>query len=71
MAKQKKDKLIYKENIDRFTARISATSDEKFYIISSGDHSQIGVFCFLKLIKFKTKTFKDYKENISLLRFME
>ncbi len=65
--KNKRDKLIYKENIDRFTVRISATSDEKYYVISSGDHSTNK--CYLlpgNLKSLKPKLFKDYKENISL-----
>ena len=36
---QKLDKLIYQEKIDRFSVSIYPTSDEKFFIISSGDHS--------------------------------
>ncbi len=65
--KNKRDKLIYKENIDRFTVRISSTSDEKYYVISSGDHSTNK--CYLlpgNLKSLKPKLFKDYKENISL-----
>ena len=65
--KNKRDKLIYKEHVDRFTVRISATSDEKYYVISSGDHSTNK--CYLlpgNLKSLKPKLFKDYKENISL-----
>ena len=65
--KNKRDKLIYKEHVDRFTVRISATSDEKYYVISSGDHSTNK--CYLlpgNLKSLKPTLFKDYKENISL-----
>ncbi len=63
---QKKDKLIYKEDIERFTVRISATLDEKFYVISSGDHSTNR--CFLlqgNLKSLQPKLFKNFKENIT------
>ena len=65
--KKQKDKLIYKESIERFSVRISTTSDEKFYVISSGDHSTNK--CYLlpgNLSSLKPKLFKDFKENISL-----
>ncbi|MAH88604.1 MAG: peptidase S9 [Pelagibacterales bacterium] len=63
---QKSDKEIYKEKIDRFTVSIHNTSDEKYFIISSGDHSTNK--CFLldaNLKNLKLKLFKDYKENIT------
>jgi len=63
---QKLDKLIYKETIERFSVSIYSTSDENFFIISSGDHSTNK--CFLldaNLKNLKLKLFKDYKENIT------
>ena len=65
--RKKKDKLIFRENIERFTTRIATTTDEKFYIIYSGDHSTNR--CFLlpgNLSSLKPKIFRDFKENISL-----
>ncbi len=63
---QKSDKEIYKETIDRFTVSINTTSDEKYFVISSGDHSTNK--CFLldaSLKNLKLKLFRDYKENIT------
>ncbi len=63
---QKSDKQIYTETIDRFTVSIYTTSDEKYFIISSGDHSTNK--CFLldaSLKNLKLKLFKDFKENIT------
>ena len=63
---QKSDKEIYKETIDRFSVSIHTTSDEKYFVISSGDHSTNK--CFLldaSLKNLKLKLFKDFKENIT------
>ncbi len=60
------DKIIYSEKIDRFSVSIYPTSDEKYFIISSGDHSTNK--CYIldsKLKSLKLKLFKDYKENIT------
>ena len=63
---QKSDKEIYKETIDRFTVSIHTTSDEKYFIISSGDHSTNKCFILDASLKnLKLKLFKDYKENIT------
>ena len=65
-SKKDKDKLIYREKIDRFSVRISTTTDEKFYVISSGDHSTNK--CYLlpaNLTSLKPKLFRDFKENIT------
>ena len=63
---QNKDILIYKENFQRFSVSIETTSDKKFYIINSGDHSTNKCYLLnvnLKIIK--TSLFYDYKENIT------
>jgi len=63
---QKLDKLIYQEKIDRFSVSIYPTSDEKFFIISSGDHSTNKCYYLEANLKsFKLKLFKDFKENIT------
>ncbi|MDC3024241.1 S9 family peptidase [Alphaproteobacteria bacterium] len=64
--RSKKDKLIYKEKIDRFSLKISTTTDKNFYVITSGDHSTNKCYTLpAKLSSFKPKLFKDYRENIS------
>ncbi|MBV68522.1 MAG: peptidase S9 [Pelagibacterales bacterium] len=65
-SKTKADKLIYKERIDRFSVSISTTTDKKFYVITSGDHSTNK--CFLlpaNLASLTPKLFKNFKENIT------
>ena len=63
---QKLDKLIYQEKIDRFSVSIYPTSDEKFFIISSGDHSTNKCYYLNSNLKsFKLNLFKDFKENIT------
>ena len=58
--------LIYQEKIDRFSVSIYPTSDEKFFIISSGDHSTNKCYYLNSNLKsFKLKLFKDFKENIT------
>ena len=60
------DKKIYEEKIERFSVSIYPTTDEKYFIISSGDHSSNKCY-FLKsdLKELKPKLFKDFKENIT------
>ncbi len=63
---QKRDTLIYKEIIDRFSVSIETTSDKKYYVINSGDHSSNK--CYLisnNLKKIKLELFNDYRENIT------
>ena len=64
--KNKKDKLIYKEKIDRFSVRISTTTDQNFYVITSGDHSTNKCYILpAKLSSLKPRLFRNYKENVS------
>ena len=61
----KNDKLIYEEKNERFTAGISITSDEKYYLISSGDHTTSKVYYFsTEEVNAKLKLFKKAKEGI-------
>ena len=63
---QKKDKLIYSEKIDRFSVSIHTTSDEKYYIISSGDHSSNKCYYISsKSMLKRPKIFLDLKEGIN------
>ena len=64
--KNKRDKLIYKENIDRFTVRISATSDEKYYVISSGDHSTNKCYLLPGNLKVSNQNFSKITKKIFL-----
>ena len=61
----KNDKLIYEEKNPRFTVGISLTSDEKFFLISSGDHTTSEIHYFsTNEINPKPKLFKKAKEGI-------
>ncbi len=63
---QKLDKLIYQEKIDRFSVSIYPTSDEKFFIISSGDHATNKCYYLNSNLKsLKLTLFKDFKESIT------
>ena len=63
---QKLDKLIYQEKIDRFSVSVYPTSDEKFFIISSGDYSTNKCYYLNSNLKsLKLNLFKDFKENIT------
>ena len=62
----KEDKLVYHEKIERFSVSIYLTTDEKFFIISSGDHSTNKCyFIDANLKSLKPILFKEYKENIT------
>ncbi len=64
--KQSLDKLIYKEEEKRFSVSVYLTTDEKYFIISSGDHSTNKCYYLdSKLKLLKLKLFKNYKENIT------
>ena len=64
-ATKKSDKLIYSESIERFSVSIYTTSDENFYIISSGDHATNKCYYLKKDLKsLKPLLFKDFKEDI-------
>jgi oligopeptidase B len=61
----KNDKLIFEELNERFTVGISLTSDEKYFLISSGDHTTSEVHYFSTTnINSKPKLFKKAKEGI-------
>ena len=61
----KNDILIFEEKNDRFTVGISITSDEKYFIISSGDHTTSEVYYFSSNDESpKPKLFQKAKEGI-------
>ena len=61
----KNDKLIYEEKNERFTVGIGLTSDEKYFLISSGDHTTSEVYYFSSdEINPEPKLFKKAKEGI-------
>ena len=61
----KNDKLIYEEKNKRFTVGIGLTSDEKYFLISSGDHTTSEVYYFSSdEINPEPKLFKKAKEGI-------
>ena len=61
----KNDILIFEEKNDRFTVGIDITSDEKYFIISSGDHTTSEVYYFLSDDKApKPQLFQKAKEGI-------
>ena len=61
----KNDKLIYEEKNERFTVGIGLTSDEKYFLISSGDHTTSEVYYFSSNeINPAPKLFKKAKEGI-------
>ena len=61
----KNDKLIYEEKNKRFTVGIGLTSDEKYFLISSGDHTTSEVYYFSSdEINPAPKLFKKAKEGI-------
>ena len=61
-----KDKLVYEETIERFSVSIYPTSDEKYFVISTGDHSANKLYILKKEKgKLKLNLFKQFKENIS------
>ena len=61
----KNDKLIYEEKNERFTLGIGLTSDEKYFLISSGDHTTSEVYYFSSNeINPAPKLFKKAKEGI-------
>ena len=61
----KNDKLIYEEKNERFTLGIGLTSDEKYFLISSGDHTTSEVYYFSSNeINPAPKLFKRAKEGI-------
>ena len=61
----KNDKLIYEEKNKRFTVGIGLTSDEKYFLISSGDHTTSEVYYFSSNeINPAPKLFKKAKEGI-------
>ncbi|MDG2001043.1 MAG: S9 family peptidase [Alphaproteobacteria bacterium] len=61
----KNDKLIYEEKNERFTVGIGLTSDEKYFLISSGDHTTSEVYYFSSNeINPTPKLFKKAKEGI-------
>ena len=61
----KNDRLIYEEKNPRFTVSISLTSDEKFFLISSGDHTTSEIYYFsTNEINAKPILFKKAKEGI-------
>ena len=61
----KNDKLIYEEKNERFTVGIGLTSDEKYFLISSGDHTTSEVYYFSSdEINPAPKLFKKAKEGI-------
>ena len=61
----KNDKLIYEEKNERFTVGIGLTSDEKYFLISSGDHTTSEVYYFSSNEENPApKLFKKAKEGI-------
>ena len=61
----KNDKLIYEEKNKRFTVGIGLTSDEKYFLISSGDHTTSELYYFSSNeINPAPKLFKKAKEGI-------
>ena len=63
---QKKDVLIYKETFERFSVSIETTSDKKFYIINSGDHSTNKCYLLNSNLKnLRLSLFYDFKESIT------
>ena len=61
----KNDRLIYEEKNARFTVGISLTSDERFFLISSGDHTTSEIHYFASNeINPNPKLFKKAKEGI-------
>jgi oligopeptidase B len=61
----KNDELIYEEKNERFTVGIGLTSDEKYFLISSGDHTTSEVYYFSSNeINPIPKLFKKAKEGI-------
>ena len=59
------DELIYEEKNERFTVGIGLTSDEKYFLISSGDHTTSEVYYFSSNeINPIPKLFKKAKEGI-------
>ena len=61
----KNDKLIYEEKNKRFTVGIGLSSDEKYFLISSGDHTTSEVYYFSSdEINPAPKLFKKAKEGI-------
>ena len=61
----KNDVLIFEEKNERFTVGIGITSDEKYFIVSSGDHTTSEIYYFpTNDILPKPKLFKKAKEGI-------
>ncbi len=65
-SEQESDKLVYKEVIERFSVSIYLTSDEKYFIVSSGDHSTNKCYYIKSDLKsLKPILFQDFKENLT------
>ena len=61
----KEDKLIFEEKSERFTCGIGTSSDEKFYFISTSEHTTSEVYYINKNDKYLTpKIFIERKEGI-------
>ena len=61
----KDDQLIYEEKDEGFTCSIDITSDEKYYIISTSDHTTSEIYFFdVKDVNIKPKLFKKRQKEI-------
>ena len=59
-----KDILVYEEKDERFTCGIGTSSDEKFYFISTSEHTTSEIYFFDNADEIKPKLFFKRKEGI-------